>query len=233
MTKQISPDVIKLRTLLVKFETNLRSWEVPAFRGAIIEKIGRENVLFNHHLSNKDYLYKYPLVQYKSISNQPAILCLGEAIDEIHKLFNKSNWDIKLMGDNVELIIDKLDLGNFTLQVFERVKEYNLQNWLGLNESNFKTYIRLSNDIDKTQMLEKIIVGNILSFAKGVNWRIEEKIKVRIQRIKKVKQLKYKDTHLMAFNLDFISNVALPEFIGLGKGASHGYGMLSFNENKY
>lgn len=232
MIKYDTLEVIKLRKLLVIFEANLRSWEVPAFRGAIIEKIGRENVLFNHHLNNQDYLYKYPLVQYKSINNRSAIICIGEAVNEIHKLFNKSRWDISLMGDKVELIIEKLDLSNFSLQVFERSKEYSLQNWLGLNESNFRIYKGLSNDIDKTQMLEKVLVGNILSFAKGVDWRIEQKIKVRIDRIKKVKQLKYKETHLMAFDLDFTSNVSLPEYIGLGKGTSHGYGMLKFNVNK-
>jgi uncharacterized protein YkvS len=173
------------------------------------------------------------LVQYKSINNQPAILCLGEAVNEIYKLFNKPRWDINLMGNIHDLSIDKLDLYNFNLLVNSHVNRYRLLNWFSLNETNFRAYKELSNEIEKTQMLEKILVGNILSFAKGVDWRVEQEIMVRIQTVRKEKQLKYKETYLMAFDIDFSTNVLLPEFIGLGKGASHGYGMISYNANKY
>lgn len=221
----------KLRTLLVKFENELPSWETSAFRGAIIEKVGRENLLFNHHIDDTQYLYKYPLVQYKSIRNQPAVLCLGDGVDEIHKLFNQSSWEINLKGNKMDLVIDKLDLGNFTLNVWDKSYPYILTNWFGLNVANFKKYQETQSEIEKTEMLEKILIGNLLSFAKGVSWDIDKEIKVRIHEIKKTKQLKYKNTHLMAFNLDFSSNVFLPNYIGLGKGASHGFGMVRMKRN--
>ena len=79
----------KLRTLLVKFENQLPPYKVSAFRGAVIEKVGREHLLFNHHIDDKQYLYQYPLIQYKSIHKQPAILCLGEGVDERNIHYNK------------------------------------------------------------------------------------------------------------------------------------------------
>lgn len=222
----------KLRTLLVKFEQELHPWEVPAFRGAIIEKVGREHILFNHHLDEKQYYFHYPLVQYKSIGKKPAILCLGEGVDEIHKLFNKSNWEINLKGEKLDLVIDKLDLGNITLSVWEKNYSYQIANWFALSEANYARYKTLSTDIDRLDMLESILTGNLLSFAKGVNWHIEKEIKVRIREIKRIKNLKYKNAHLLAFHLDFSSNVFLPNYIGLGKGASHGYGMIVSRKNK-
>jgi hypothetical protein len=233
MAKNETSTKFKLRTLLVKFEAILNPWEVSAFRGAIIEKIGRENILFNHHIDDQRYLYRYPLVQYKSIGRQPAILCLGEGVNEIYKLFNKPSWEISLMGSKLDLSIDKLDLGNFGLSISNQSHSYSLHNWLSLNEANFKSYKELNDDIRKIELLEKTLVGNILSFAKGVGWTIEEEIKVKIGSINKTKQLKYKGTHLLAFEIDFSSNIYLPEFIGLGKGASHGYGIIVHKSNKH
>lgn len=217
----------QLRTLLIKFENELASWEVSAFRGAIIEKVGRENLLFNHHLDDNKYYFRYPVLQYKSIRRQPAILCLGEGVKEIHKLFTKPTWEIKLKDKEIDLVIDSLELKNVSLKVSDKSSSFGLKNWLALNEKNHKKYMAISDEISRIEMLEKILIGNILSFAKGMNWDITEQINVRIQQIGKTKNLKYKNTHLLAFTLYFSTNVELPQYIGLGKGASHGYGMVN------
>lgn len=222
----------KVRTLLVKFENDLSPWQVPAFRGAVIEKVGRENILFNHHLDDTKYYYHYPLVQYKSIHQRPAILCLGEGVDEIHKLFNKSTWEINLKGKRMDLIIDKLDLGNTLLNVWERTYDYSLNKWLALSEDNFSKFKGISDKMKQTEMLEHILTGNILAFAKGVDWHIDKEIKLRITEIKRTHNLKYKNTFLLAFDVDFSTNVFLPNYIGLGKSVSHGFGVVRQVRNK-
>lgn len=221
-----------IRTLLVTFDNLLNRWETSAFRGAIIEKVGRENLLFNHHIDNNTLLYRYPLIQYKSIRRKPAILCLGDGVDEIHKLFNKSSWEIDLRGKKTDLIIDNLNLNNFRLNIWDKSFDYRLYNWFALNEKNYQRYNSLTSDMDRLEMLERILIGNILAFAKGMDWHVEQEIRVRIHEIRNTKQLKYKNTHLMAFDVNFSSNVFLPNFIGLGKGASHGYGVVKMTYKK-
>src|SRR5699024_2695773 len=174
-----------------------------------------------------NYYFRYPVVQYKSVRGRPAILCLGAGVEEIHKLFNKNSWEIDLKGKRVDLTIDALNLENISLKVQKTSNKYGLRNWLALNERNFKRYKAIADEIGRMEMLEKILIGNILSFAKGMDWRIEEEVKVRIGRIGKTKNLTYKNTHLLGFDLQFQTNVSLPYYIGLGKGASHGYGMVS------
>lgn len=222
----------KLRTLLVKFENNLKPRDVPAFRGAVIEKVGREHLLFHHHIDDQQFLFRYPLIQYKSIYRQSAILCLGDGVDEIHKLFNKSTWEINLKGQKMDLAIDKLDLGNVMLNVWEKSYVYHLYNWFALSEKNYERFKTVNSQIDRIEMLEKILTGNLLSFAKGVDWHIEKEIKIRIDKVTRTKNLKFKNAYLLAFDLDFSSNVFLPNYIGLGKRASHGYGMVVNNKNK-
>lgn len=215
-----------IRTLLVSFDNNVPHHNISAFRGAIIEKVGRENLLFNHHIDNNTLLYRYPLIQYKSIRRKPAILCLGDGVDEIHKLFNKSSWEIDLRGKKTDLVIDNLNLNNFRLNIWDKSFDYRLYNWFALNEKNYQRYNSLTSEMDRLEMLERILIGNILAFAKGMDWHVEQEIRVRIREIRNTKQLKYKNTHLMAFDVNFSSNVFLPNFIGLGKGASHGYGVV-------
>lgn len=216
----------KIRTLTVVFENEINPNLIPAFRGAIIEKVGRENILFNHHLDDDKYLFRYPLIQYKSIRKKPAVLCLGDGVDEIHKLFNQPTWEIRLKEEKIDLKIDRLDLNNTTLNVWDTFFSYRLSRWLALSEKNYQQYKDLSDESSRIKMLEKILVGNILSFSKGLNWKVEKQIKLNIREIKKSRKLEYKGVHLLAFDVNFSANVFLPNYIGLGKGASHGFGVV-------
>ena len=56
----------KVRILDVSFENEIRSWEVPVFRGAIIATAGRDHTLFHNH-KDEGFRYAYPLIQYKRI----------------------------------------------------------------------------------------------------------------------------------------------------------------------
>jgi hypothetical protein len=216
----------KIKTLLVRFENELTQYQTSAFRGAVIEKVGRENILFNHHITDDKYLYAYPLIQYKSIHKQSAIMCLGEGVENIYKLFSSKDWIINLKGDQVELKIDKLELDNINLNVWNNQYNYRITNWIALNTTNFQKFLSINALKERCDMLERILVGNIISFAKGVEWTIESEIIVNISDIVNIRDIKYKGVPLVSFDVDFDCNVFLPNYIGLGKSVSHGYGIL-------
>lgn len=217
---------MKLKTLFVSFESDLGKHQVPAFRGAMVEKVGRENILFHQHNENQSLRYAYPLIQYKSIQKKPAIMCIGDGVDEIHKFFNQKNWDINLQGEKLSLTIDRLDLNHFNMNVWNKLFEFKINNWLALNEANFKTYKNLSGLTDKISFLENILKANILAFAKGINWTIDKNIELKITDIKPEKTIRYKGNPLVAFDLNFKTNVFLPNHLGLGKSVSHGFGTV-------
>ena len=75
-------------------------------------------------------------------------------------------------------------------------------------------------------MLESILTGNIISFAKGINWWVDAPIQVKITKIKELKMLEFKHKKMLAFSVNFSCNVSLPDFVGLGKGASIGFGVV-------
>ena len=70
------------------------------------------------------------------------------------------------------------------------------------------------------------VVGNILSFLKGVGVHLEEQLIISILDIINQKVVTYKDVKLTSFDIRFKTNISLPSYIGIGKNASIGNGLL-------
>mgnify|MGYP003816092885 CR=1 FL=1 len=215
----------KIRTTLIVFENTLPASKLNAFRGAMVEKVGRQHTTFHNH-TEEGFLYAYPLIQYKRVGGKLSLFCIGDGVDEIHHFFSMKNWSVNVQGELLHLKVDKLDLKSFTLNVWDKKFHYQITNWLALNAENYKKYKKLESEDDKIAMLEKMLTGNILSFAKGIEWQIEKTIEVKILEIRAAKLIRYKGVPLMAFDVHFSSNVFLPNYLGLGKSASHGYGVV-------
>ena len=99
--------------------------------------------------------------------------------------------------------------------------------WLGLSQKNYKKYRNDYLDAsakEKMKFLKKLIIGNILSFAKGVDWWVEGEIVVEA-KLEEV-SVKFKNEEMIGFKGYFYSNIYLPEFIGLGKSTSRGFGTI-------
>lgn len=216
----------KIRVLNIVFDTEIKSYEIPAFRGAIVEKAGKENTLFHNHLAGKGFLYKYPLIQYKQINKKPAIFCIEYGIDEIHKYFEKKDWNIKISGRWLDMKILRLHMNRFTMQVWDKMFSYSVKNWIALNQTNYKKFLQMQELTERITFLENILKANILSFAKGIEWTVEKQIKIKINDMRETRPAVVKGEKLLGFNLDFSSNVFLPEYIGLGKSVSLGYGIV-------
>jgi len=216
----------KIRLLRTSFDSEIQQSEIPAFRSAVIEKVGRDNLLFHHHLGSEGFLYKYPLIQYKSIAKQPTIICIDVGVDEIHKYFEKRNWNIQVNDRQLEMKIARLDLNQFVLQVWNRPFEYSVRNWIALNQENLVKYNTLAALSDRIHFLERTLTGNILAFAKGVGWDVDKQIELKILDFREPRTVKLKTSDLIGFNVTFSTNVFLPNYIGLGKAVSKGYGII-------
>jgi len=214
----------RLRVLLVEFADEIEAREIPAFRGAIIAKAGREHILFHNHLNEQKYLYRYPLIQYKRIRKHPAIVCLDYGVDEIHNYFENRDWSIHISGRWLEMKIARLLMNQFTIQVWDKDFTYRVNNWIALNQENYREYMNLPEGPEKIAYLERKLTGNILSFAKGINWDVTRPINTRILQIEGTRPVTLKGKKVIGFNMVFTSNVFLPNYIGLGKSVSLGYG---------
>lgn len=221
-----STDGVYRRFLHVVFDNVISPNQINQFRGGFINAVGKEHAIFHNHSPN-GYIYKYPLVQYKIYKkNLPSILCIEQGVDEIYHFFNKKDWTIDIQGTKHRLNVDQLNLYDAFFRVITTQKQYKIFNWLALSQHNYYEYILARSLKQKITQLEKILIGNILSMAKGLDWFIDKKITLEIDNIDKINLIKFKNNTLMAFDVTFHANVILPNNIGLGKGVSNGFGVL-------
>jgi hypothetical protein len=220
----------KLKYLRIEFDEKIAGHEIPQFRGALIDKVGKENILFHNHLDDKVYQYGYPLIQYKIVHHRPTLLCLHKGTEEIHHFFSQPQWNLQLHDRELQMKIAQLEMKEYTLNVWDRFFSYRISQWLALDETSYEAYQKLEDEISRIHTLQTKLCGNILSFAKGISWQLPDKetnpVKCRITSPIKQQTVKFKQTSLLAFQLNFETNVFLPPYIGLGKSPSRGYGLV-------
>ncbi len=215
--------VKKIRLLKVDFDHGLPARQIPLFRGAVVAKVGRESSLFHNH-QEEGFRYRYPFIQYKTIGGKLSIVCVEDGVDEIFKLFSSADWNLQLGEESVNLTIEHLSVNHFNLQVWNHSFKYRMLNWLALNQENYAKYRDCDSLVQKITLLEGVLKANILAFAKGIGWYVDKPFDVAISHLEEPKVLLFKGQKLMAFNLEFSTNVFIPNYIGLGKGVSHGFG---------
>ncbi|MGQ9817977.1 MAG: CRISPR-associated endonuclease Cas6, partial [bacterium] len=77
----------------------------------------------------------------------------------------------------------------------------------------------------RKQLLEKILIGNIISISKSLGYTIFEPIKANLIKIKEV-TTKLKNIPMLAFLGTFSVNFEIPDYWGIGKSVSRGFGTI-------
>jgi len=216
----------KLRTLVVLFSNELEFKEIHLFRGAVLSTLQEANVLFHNHVGD-NFRYSYPLIQYKRIHKKATIVCLAEGTDAIGEFFSSQSFDLRIGERYERMIVESVRANQIVVQVWDSMFRYHLRRWLALNEENYAQYCQLESIVEKMSFLEKMLTGNILSFAKGIHLFFDKQVICKIISCEEPYMLKYKNVEMKAFDLEFKTNVSLPDFVGLGKGVSIGYGVVS------
>lgn len=216
----------KIRVVKVVFNTKIKAYEVPAFRGAVIDMIGREHVAFHNHIGENAYHYHYPYIQYKQQGGYAALLCIEDGVEDMQAFFQKKRPQIRIGDREVSLDVRSVQLNQFQVQIWDKLFEYRLYNWLPLNEKNYGMYLSLDRVDDRLMLLKRILIGNILSMAKGIGWTVDKEIVLDIREILAEKVITYKNVKLKSFDVRFSSNVFIPNMLGVGKGASTGFGVI-------
>lgn len=222
---------MKLPILIIQFANEITPQEIQLFRGAVIASLNEKDILFHNH-TEKGVVYHYPLIQYKRIHKKAALVCLKEGVKAISELFYTGNYHYKMGDRDVEMKIETIDTYNTDVDFCEEPRRYRLLNWLPLNSENYKEYQTIDGMAQRITFLEGKLIGNLLSFFTGMDFHAEQQIDLHITNITDQRLAHYKGVKLMAFDIEFKVNLVLPQYIGLGKSASIGFGTLSKITNK-
>lgn len=194
----------------------------PMIRGYFANKYKEIEDMHNH--KGDKFVYKYPNIQYKVIDNNPVIL----GIEDGAKILQKKNIfleDIIKIGEN-EIISNQREISSVKVRLglsSNIIKYKFITPWIALNQKNIKKY----NDadlIEKDNILQKIFIGNILSFSKGMGYTVESPIKVKLEV--KERNVNFKGNKMKGFIGEFYTNFEIPDNLAIGKSISRGFGTV-------
>ncbi len=218
---------MKIRTFLIKFTAEIRQSEIPLFRGAINAILEENHSILFHNHTDDGFRYSYPLIQYKRIGGKAAIMCVGEGTEVIGEFFSRQELSLQIGKRSIVCEVDEIVAKYHNITITEELIPYRIRKWLPFNSENYETYMKAKGIVEKYQILEKIMTGNILSMAKGLEMTIETPLCVKLEEIIDTYNVTFKGIKMMSFDLDFMANITIPDFLGLGKGVSHGFGNIT------
>ncbi len=216
----------EIKYLQLVFKNALQPYDIRHFRKAISKVVGEESDLFHNH-GDSGFIYRYPLIQYKTFHKCASIIALNEGTEVIHYLFQKGLDQVEFAQFEQALEIQTINANKYNIQLWQDLIDYRIRNWFALNEENHKAYNDLELLKEKIEFLEKTLTANLLGFLTAMDYQAEEPVKVEITKMLGERFVKFKEIKVLTFDLEFKSNVSIPSAVGIGKAASVGFGIIS------
>jgi len=213
----------KLRIMRVTYpDIQVPQWQGRKLRGFFASGMEPGSLLHNHGESGME-IYRYPLVQYKIVGKTPTILALEEGIREVHPLVMEQQ-ELLLGERRYSCGRVNIDLSTEIIGDIAEMQRYRFCSpWFGLNQSNYRSYERVGTD-ERQAILSRVLVGNLLSLAKGMGLRVEGRLEV--QPHLEERPVRFKDEVVLGFAGTFSANYLIPDLVGIGKSVSRGFGSV-------
>lgn len=208
---------MKLVRIILKSNEKFENRDAEKLRG-YFGRLFQENILFHNHKDDYNFNYDFSFIQYKVKNGE--FLIVG--IDKGGDILLEKIEDIReiVIGDRKIEITPEINISFPQLRVDDEKKyRYRFETiWLALNDKNFLRYKVGEFDLNKQ------LANNILEFFKMCGIRLEKRVEVagEFQELK----LRQKDTTILGFVGEFVTNAYLPDDISLGKRKSIGMGRI-------
>jgi len=185
----------------------------------------RQRPEFHGHRGD-ELVYKHPLIQYKVFGGTPLVVGLKEGAYLLKALPVLDHLEIyhrkyAIIKQNTVSDVISFGLSENMIRYFFSTP------WIGLNEENYQKYVRLkSKPADIKALINRILAGNLLSMSKSLGYVVGDRIQVS-STLEESSIVELKDgVGLTAFKGEFETNFLIPDFWGIGKFSSRGYGTV-------
>lgn len=217
---------MELKYSSIKIATTLNESDTPKLRGYFGNRFIDNDIFHNH---GEKLIYRYPIIQYKIINKNPYIIGLNDGAMQILQILNEKeiiieNKKIPINFTEVKYITEKFGISN------ENIYEF-ITPWAALNQENERKF-KICPEKDKKKFLENILIGNIMSMSKDMKYQVPEKIECELNDVK-IKNISIKNVPMLGFIANFKINFELPNYIGLGRSVSRGFGTIRKINRKF
>lgn len=206
----------------------LKPQQVHKLRGFVGNLFKNHDLIHNHDPETGKVIYRYPLVQFKLIDRVPSIVCITEeAVSVFHDLFMKLDA-VTIDGMDIPILEKDLKVEEVDFGYSDETFVYEFQSpWIGLNQKNYAEYENTPDKAGRKDLLRRILTGNILSMSKYLDYRIEPSQIIRTDLTIKPGPVQLKGKSMIGFKGVIKTNFMIPDYLGLGKSVSRGFGVVN------
>lgn len=210
---------MKLVKVTLKSKEKFENRDSEKLRG-YFGNLFKENILFHNHKGEFSFNYDYSFIQYKVKDGELFVLGIDRGGDILLEKVN--NLREVIIGEKKIEVTPEISITFPKLEIVDYKKyKYRFETiWLALNDKNFIKY--KNGELDLNQQ----VANNILEFYKMCEVRADKRIEV-VGEFKEV-NIRQKDTTILGFVGEFLTNAYLPDDISLGKRKSIGLGRIKF-----
>lgn len=207
-------------------EITLLTRDAHKLRGYFGNLFKEHSPLLHNHYKDGSVRYKYPSVQYKVLAGVPTLIGVGEGAILLPKLFLKIK-QLELNGRTYSIYNKNILYSEDQIGFSQELRAYRFETlWMALNQENHRAYIKLTNDVERTKMLNSILVGHVLNIFKDTEIILENDQRLMAMTRVQEKSTQFKDNTMIAFTGEFVTNAHIPDGLGLGKSVSRGFGTI-------
>ena len=167
--------IMKYNIVNLILKTDLKLTASPTKVRGFLGNTYKDYPILHNHYANDKFLYSYPYVQYKIINGDIVIV----GIDEGAEIVKQIAPDLSTLSlDKDYKITEKLiHEKEVDIKPSSEEKHYKfISPWLGLNQNNYQKYINTKDWKEKKEILNRVLVGNLLSMSKGLGIIVNKKL---------------------------------------------------------
>jgi hypothetical protein len=186
-----------------------------------------ENVLLHQHCGDAAehrFAYLYPRVQYRLRHGIPRLLGIADGVTVVPEA-TRDLTSVELSGRHYPITAVEEQPGGAELEETDRPLFYRFVSpWLALSQKNYAHY-QISKGAQRLDLLQRILIGNILSMCKSLGITITERLRA-VTALRPV-HVSVKNQRMLGFLGTFSVNFRLCPGFGLGHLVSIGFGEVA------
>ena len=212
-----------LRTIALTFDSTCPvHGSVPELRGFFATKFADYTEL--HRQEADSFIHRYPAVQCKVIRGFSTVIGISEGAAFL-KEFAEESREIQIGPDTYRIAEHDIAIRDEEFGISEIVHSYEFATpWLALTQENYKKFYKLTGKPARDEFVRKILVDTILSLSKSLDCVVSAPIICDTNLHFQKDQLN--GASVMTFTGKFQVNFQIPEYLGIGKSVSQGYGAV-------
>ena len=215
---------MNLKTLTLTLKSNKPVEEAAAKLSGFFATRFTGYALLHQHIDVDKLLYKYPRIQYKILEGAAIVLGIEEGAEVLKEIYDK--YDEITLGESTYTIVERgITIKEEEFGISTEILSYEfITPWIALSQQNYQRYVESKRD-DRRELLRRTLIGNILSASKGLDYVVLDDIKLAIGRLRR-RKCELKGTSFIGFLGEFMVNFLIPDYMGLGKSVSRGFGTV-------